>query len=45
MKHEILSDPSLSYAPCRYGLSRQFFRGTRRNLDAPYVAFIGGTET
>ena len=45
MKHEILSDPSLSYAPFRYGLSRQFFRGPRRNLDAPYVAFIGGTET
>ena len=35
----------LNYAPCRYGMSRIFFRGPKRKLDAPYVAFIGGTET
>ena len=36
---------SLDYLPCRYGTSRLLFRGPRRDLDAPYLAFIGGTET
>lgn len=35
----------LSYEPCRYGLSRIFFRGPKRDLDQPYLAFLGGTET
>jgi len=26
-------------------MSRIFFRGPRRRLDSPYIAFIGGTET
>lgn len=45
MKHEIIDGGSLSYAPCRYGMSRIFFRGPRRRLDEPYVAFVGGTGT
>lgn len=45
MKHETRDGTSLSYAPCRYGMSRILFRGPRRRLDAPYIAFIGGTET
>lgn len=45
MKHEIIDGGGLSYAPCRYGMSRIFFRGPRRQLDEPYLAFVGGTET
>ena len=45
MKHETVEGGGLSYAPCRYGMSRIFFRGPRRKLDSPYLAFIGGTET
>lgn len=45
MKHELVDGAGLSYAPCRYGMSRIFFRGPRRRLDQPYIAFIGGTET
>lgn len=45
MKHELVDSGGLSYAPCRYGMSRIFFRGPRRRLDQPYIAFIGGTET
>lgn len=36
---------ALEYYPCRYGTSRVLFRGPRRQLDGPYVAFLGGTET
>ena len=36
---------ALDYFPCRYGRSRVLFRGPRRPLDVPYVAFLGGTET
>jgi hypothetical protein len=45
MKHEQIDGAGLSYAPCRYGMSRIFFRGPRRKLDSPYIAFLGGTET
>ena len=45
MRHETLEGVGLNYAPCRYGASRIFFRGPRRPLDGPYVAFVGGTET
>ncbi len=45
MKHETIDGGGLTYAPCRYGMSRIFFRGPRRRLDQPYIAFIGGTET
>lgn len=36
---------ALDYLPCRYGRSRLLFRGPRRDLERPYVAFLGGTET
>ena len=45
MKHDIIESGGLSYAPCRYGMSRIFFRGPKRDLEAPYLAFLGGTET
>lgn len=45
MKHDTLEEAGLSYAPCRYGNSRLFFRGPRRALDGRYIAFVGGTET
>ncbi len=45
MKQEVIEHEELSYAPCRYGNSRMLFRGPRRRLDHPYIAFIGGTET
>lgn len=35
----------LNYCPCRYGRSRVLFRGPRRPLDLPYLAFLGGSET
>jgi hypothetical protein len=37
-------DGALDYFPCRYGSSRLLFRGPRRDLDAPYIAVLGGTE-
>lgn len=45
MKHDIIESGGLSYTPCRYGMSRIFFRGPKRDLTAPYLAFLGGTET
>ena len=30
---------------CRYGSSKLMFRGPRRNLENPYIAFLGGSET
>jgi hypothetical protein len=45
MKHDIIIGGGLSYTPCRYGMSRIFFRGPKRDLDSPYMAFLGGTET
>lgn len=45
MKQEIIETSDLAYSPCRYGNSRMLFRGPRRRLDRPYLAFIGGTET
>lgn len=45
MSYNVLGAAALNYAPCRYGNSRVLFRGPMRRLDAPYIAFIGGTET
>lgn len=45
MKQDTIETGDLSYAPCRYGGSRMLFRGPRRRLDLPYIAFLGGTET
>jgi len=45
MKEETIERETLSYSPCRYGGSRMLFRGPRKRLDLPYMAFVGGTET
>ena len=45
MKRETIDGAGLTYAPCRYGMSRIMFRGPKRRLDNPYFACIGGTET
>lgn len=45
MKQETIETGELSYAPCRYPGSRMLFRGPRKRLDMPYMAFLGGTET
>ncbi|UWQ50046.1 hypothetical protein K3722_01040 [Leisingera caerulea] len=44
MSYELKSAGALSGEPCRYGQSRLLVRGPQRSLDAPYVAFLGGTE-
>ncbi|MDT8854503.1 DUF6473 family protein [Paracoccaceae bacterium Fryx2] len=36
---------ALDYFPCRYGKSKLLFRGPCRDLERPYVAVLGGTET
>ena len=45
VSYTFLGDSAPDYLPCRYGGSRLLFRGPRRSLDRPYIAFIGGTET
>lgn len=45
MTFEGLGQPALDYLPCRYGDSKLLFRGPRRDLNKPYFAFLGGTET
>ncbi|MDD8021834.1 MAG: DUF6473 family protein [Paracoccaceae bacterium] len=45
MAFEYSGDGALDYFPCRYGKSKLLFRGPRRNLETPFVAAMGGTET
>lgn len=45
MNQDTIEKGDLPYALCRYGASRLLFRGPRKRLDAPYIAFVGGTET
>jgi hypothetical protein len=45
MNYTRLKTAGLDYFPCRYGASRQLFRGPRRRLNRDYVVFLGGTET
>lgn len=45
MAYAFPGDNALDYLPCHYGVSRLLFRGPRRSLERPFVAFIGGTET
>ena len=45
MTYETLGRGALDYAPCRYGTSKLLFRGPKKKLGAPFVAFLGGTET
>lgn len=36
---------ALDYQPCRYGKTRVDFRGPRKSMRKPYLAFLGGSET
>ncbi|MDF0598778.1 DUF6473 family protein [Psychromarinibacter halotolerans] len=45
MNYGNLERPALDYFPCRYGASKQLFRGPRRRLEGDFVAYLGGTET
>jgi len=45
MSIELSGAGALDYLPCRYGTSKLLFRGPRRRLNDPYLAFLGGTET
>lgn len=45
MTYTALGPGALDYLPCRYGTSKLLFRGPKRKLDDPYVAFLGGAET
>lgn len=45
MTYDVLGAGALDYAPCRYGDSKILFRGPKRRLDVPYVAFLGGSAT
>lgn len=45
MTYETFRPGGLNYAPCRYGTSRLMFRGPKRGLEQPFIAFLGGTET
>lgn len=45
MAYAYPGDGALDYYPCRYGKSKLLFRGPCRDLDRPYVAVLGGTET
>lgn len=45
MTYEVLRRTRLEEEMCRYGTSKLLFRGPKRSRDAPYVAFVGGTET
>ena len=45
MAYTFPGEGALDYFPCNYGTSRLTFRGPRRSLERPYVAFLGGAET
>lgn len=45
MSFDTLGPGGLDYLPCRYGTSKTLFRGPKRPLDAPFVAFFGGSTT
>lgn len=45
MSIEVIGTGAPDVFRCRYGTSKLMFRGPRRNLDSPYVAFLGGNET
>lgn len=45
MTYDALGPGPLEYLPCRYGTSKLLFRGPKRNLEEPFVAFLGATET
>jgi len=44
MTYDVLGAGNLDYLPCRYGTSKLLFRGPRRPLKEPYIAFLGRAE-
>ncbi|MGH1423195.1 MAG: DUF6473 family protein [Pseudooceanicola sp.] len=45
MTYETWGAGALDYFACRYGESRNRFRGPKRKLEGEYLAFLGGTDT
>ena len=45
MSYDVMGRRVLDYEICNYDGSRLQFRGPKRNLTDPYVAFLGTTET
>ena len=45
MSVDTIGPGGLNYFPCRYAHSKLSFRGPRRSLSEPFVAFLGGTNT
>ena len=45
MSIDTMGPGALDYLPCRYGSSKLVFRGPRRELGQPFVAFVGSSET
>ncbi|WP_120500566.1 DUF6473 family protein [Roseovarius sp. EL26] len=45
MSYEKIELETLNYDPCRYPGAKLLFRGPRRKLISPYLAFLGGTDT
>lgn len=45
MSFEVPGATALDDAPCRYGESKLLVRGPRRNLDQPYISFLGSSNT
>ena len=45
MSLDTMGPGGLDYLPCRYGASKLRFRGPKRDLSEPFVAFFGGTST
>ncbi|OWU84674.1 hypothetical protein ATO6_12985 [Oceanicola sp. 22II-s10i] len=45
MTYETRRVEALDYFPCRYGTSRNGFRGPKRSMEGDYIAFLGGTDT
>lgn len=45
MTFEYMGGGALDYLPCQYGESKLSFRGPPANLDEPYCAVLGGSES
>lgn len=45
MSYELVARTAVDYQPCSYDVSRLVLRGPKKDLAAPYVALLGGTET
>ena len=45
MTYDVLGPGALDYLPCHYGTSKLMFRGPQRDLESPFVAFLGGSKT